>query len=208
MQQIYVESELTPFQLPRQQLRFPLALRQPRGFKPHRPQTWPRLDGRLEFVAGELLFMPPGADFQQDVSAETIRLLGNWSVLHPDYVVAGNEAGMLLGGEVRGADAAVWKRGRVGTHRGTFRRVPPVLAVEIAGEDEEEQFLRQKARWYLKNGVESVWLVFPRTRAVVVITGSRAQKIVGKKLLPAPSLPGLKLSARDLFRQLGSGDLT
>ena len=146
--------------------------------------------------------MPPCADFQEDVSAETVRLLGNWSVLHPEYVVAGNEAGMLLGGEVRGADVAVWKRSRLGAYKGTFRRVPPVLAVEIAGEDEEEQALREKARWYLKNGVELIWLVFPRTRVVLSITSSSARRIVGPKLLPAASLPGLKLSGQQLFRQL------
>ena len=39
-----------------------------------------------------------------------VRLLGNWSVAHSQFVVAGNEAGMLLDGEVRGADAAVWRR--------------------------------------------------------------------------------------------------
>ncbi len=202
MQHVHVDSELTPIRLPREQLLFPLALRQPRGFKPDRPKTWPHLEGRLEFVAGELLFMPPCADFQQDVSAETVRLLGNWSVLHPEYVVAGNEAGMLLGGEVRGADVAVWKRSRLGAYKGTFRKVPPVLAVEIAGEDEEEQALREKARWYLKNGVELIWLVFPRTRVVLSITSSSARRIVGPRLLPAASLPKLKLSAQELFRQL------
>lgn len=202
MQHVHVESEFTPIRLPREQLRFPLALRQPRGFKADRPKTWPHLEGRLEFVAGELLFMPPCADFQQDVSAETVRLLGNWSVLHPEYVVAGNEAGMLLGGEVRGADVAVWKRSRLGANKGTFRRVAPILTVEIAGEDEQEQELREKARWYLKHGVELVWLVFPRTREVLSITGSSVRRIKGSKLLPTASLPELTLTARELFRQL------
>ena len=52
MQHVHVESELTPIRLPREQLLFPLALRQPRGFKPDRPKTWPHLEGRLEFVGG------------------------------------------------------------------------------------------------------------------------------------------------------------
>lgn len=203
MQQVHIASDLTPITLSREQVRFPLPLRPPRGFQAHRPTTWPHLDGRLEFVAGELLFMPPCADYQQDVSAETVRLLGNWSVLHPEFLVAGNEAGMLLGGEVRGADVAVWTRSRVGAHRGMFRRVAPVLAVEIAGEDEDERALREKARWYVAHGVELIWLVFPRSRHVLAVTKSGVRRITGAKRLPVGSLPGLELTAKALFRQLG-----
>jgi len=57
MQRVHFESETTPIRLPRAQLRFPIPVRQPRGFRAERPATWPRLEGRLEFVGGEILFM-------------------------------------------------------------------------------------------------------------------------------------------------------
>lgn len=202
MQDVHFESESTPLRLPRAQLRFPIPVKLPRGFRAERPSTWPRLDGRMEYVGGEILFMPPCADFQQDVSTEAVRLLGNWSVAHPEYLVAGNEAGMILGGEVRAADVAVWKRSAVGPHRGVFRRVAPILAVEIAGEDEEEATLREKARWYLSHGVEVVWLAFPRERLVIACSGASGRKLKGAKLLPSGSLPDLAITARELFRQL------
>lgn len=104
MRQIRFTSNTTPLTLERASIRFPLRMTIPPGFRAQRPSTWPSVDGRLEFVEGELLFMPPRADYQQDVSAEIVRLLGNWSVEHPEFIVAGNEAGMLLNGEVRGAD--------------------------------------------------------------------------------------------------------
>jgi Uma2 family endonuclease len=202
MQRVHFESETTPIRLPRAQLRFPITVSQPSGFRAERPATWPRLEGRLEFVGGEILFMPPCADFQQAVSSETIRLLGNWSVEHPEYLVAGNEAGMILGGEVRAADVAVWKRSVAGPHRGVFRRVAPVLVVELAGEDEEEAALRAKARWYLSHGVEVVWLAFPRERLVISVTDAGSKRVKGARSLPAGSLPGSEITARELFRQL------
>lgn len=174
----------------------------PEGFRAESPSSWPRVSGRLEFVGGKLRVLPPCAVFQQDVSTEAVRLLGNWSVEHPEFLVAGNEAGMILGGEVRAADVAVWKRSQVGPHRGVFRRVAPILAVEIAGEDEEEHELRDKARWYLRHGVELVWLAFPRERAVIACTATGARKLKGSKLLPTGSLPELVISAGELFRQL------
>ncbi|MBL8918896.1 MAG: Uma2 family endonuclease [Myxococcaceae bacterium] len=200
MHQVHFVSEATPVTLDRSFVRFPLRLTAPRGFRPEQPGTWPRVEGRLEYVGGTLLYMPHCADYQQDVSAEAVRLLGNWSVAHPEFIVAGNEAGMILDGEVRAADVAVWRRADVGPHRGRFRRAPPVLAVEVAGEDEDEATLLAKARWYLSHGVKTVWLAFPEEREVFVVTSRRTRR-AGQ--LEAAGLPGLSLAANELFRQLG-----
>jgi Uma2 family endonuclease len=200
---VYFDPDHALLRLPRKQLRFPLPLKTPPGFRAAEPQSWPQVEGRLEYVDGELLWMPPCADYQQDVASEAVRLLGNWSVKHPEFIVAGNEAGMLLGGEARGADAAVWRKADVGVHRGTFRKVAPVLAVEVAGEDETEVVLREKARWYLGHGVEQVWLLFPKTRLVLVLGAKGMVKVKGRSLLPqVVSLPGLKVTAQSFFRQL------
>src|SRR5207249_11430519 len=88
----------------------------------------------------------------------------------PEFAVRTNEAGMRLGDDSRGADAAIWRRAHEGAYHGGFRRVPPVLAVEVAGRDEREPELRDKARWYLGVGVPIVWLVLPEQRAVIVVT--------------------------------------
>ena len=50
-----------------------------------------------------------------------------------------NEAGMRLGDDSRGADAAIWRRAKGDTYDGGFQRMPPVLAVEVAGRDEGER---------------------------------------------------------------------
>lgn len=203
MDYLYLDPDQALIRLPWKQLLFPLTLKTPKGFRVEEPQSWPRVEGRLEFIDGELLWMPPCADYQQDVASEVVRLLGNWSVKHPDFIVAGNEAGMVLGGEARGADAALWRKTDAGAHRGTFRRVPPVLAVEVAGEDETESTLREKAGWYLAHGVRYVWLVFPKARLVLAISAEEVRRVKGASRIPAgPELPGLKVAARSLFRQL------
>lgn len=180
---VHVYLELTPIRLPRALVRFPIRLTTRRGFRVDSPASWPTVDGRLEFVDGALLFWPPCVGFQQDVSAEAVRLLGNWSVLHPEFIVAGNEAGMLLDG-------------------GRFRRIPPILAVEIAGEDEDEASLVARARWYLKHGVKTVWLAFPEVREVIVVSARRTRRLRGASRLDALGLPDLEVTAVELFRQL------
>ena len=183
--------------------RFPIELRVPRGFRPDDPSTWPRLDGRLEYVGGRLLYMPPCADMQADVVPSIVALLVTWAQTHPEFVVSTNEAGMILGGDTRGADAAVWRRAEVAPYTGKYRRVPPVLAAEVAGDDEEEERLRAKARWYLDHGVAVVWLVLPEAREVIVLIAEDEHRYGGSEQLPAnASLPDLEPTADRFFHQL------
>jgi Uma2 family endonuclease len=186
----------------RGEVRFPVELRAPAGLSPEDPGTWPRVEGRLEYVGGRLLYMPPCGDVQE-VVMDVAFVLRSWAQGHPDFVIGGNEAGMILGGDVRGADAAVWRRSDLQPHTGGFRRVAPVLAVEVAGQDEEEEDLRQKAQWYAEHGVAVVWLVLPAGLEVVVMTaGGVSRHGLGSRLPEIPQLAGLEPEVDSFFQQL------
>lgn len=183
-------------------LRFPAELVPPPGFRPSRLATWPRVDGRLEWVEGKLLYMPPSADEQAAVVTGVVLELGLWAREHPEFIVGTNEAGMLLGKAIRAADAAIWRREEAHL-RGTLRRTPPILAVEVAGEEDTTSSLNTKARWYLDHGVEMVWLVFPKSRSVTVWGRARARSFRNGDKLPAPrALVGLAPRVRDMLFQL------
>jgi Uma2 family endonuclease len=153
-------------------VRFPIELIPPDGFDEERTETWPRIAGRLECVNGRLLYTPPSGDRQQDTVTDVVITLGMWARAHSEFVLGTNEAGMRLRGATRAADAAVWRRADLGGYRGGLRRVPPILAIEVAGEEETENALADKAAWYLDAGVEVVWIVLPDEREVVVVTQS------------------------------------
>jgi Uma2 family endonuclease len=186
--------------VPRIALRLPLELPLPDGFDVARENTWPAVTGRLEFVRGRLEYMPLCGEIQQRTAADVLTELNLWRRQHPEFVVGGNEAGMLLGGEVRAADAAVWPAGAA---QEGFARVAPVLAVEIAGADETPELLRDKARWYFAHGVPTVWIVLPQTRGVEILTPDGMTTIHGDDPVPAPAgLPGLTPIVAGFFRQL------
>jgi Uma2 family endonuclease len=174
------------------------------GTSADEPSTWPDVEGRLEFVEGRLLYMPPCADIQQDVAVDVVHLLRTWSESHAGFIVGGNEAGMKLGADIRAADAALWLRAAVGPSVGRLRQVPPLLAVEVAGQDEDESVLREKAGWYLRQGVLAVWLVLPESREVVLMRadGSESRHGSGGRLPPEPQLPGLTPDVSQFFAQL------
>jgi Uma2 family endonuclease len=183
-------------------VRFPVELRA-EGLDVSRPSTWPAIDGRLEYVGGRLLYLPPCADVQQDVAMDVAFVLRSWSETRPEFVVGGNEAGMKLGGDVRAADAAVWRGADLGSRTVHLRTVPPILAVEVAGEDEEERVLREKARWYLEHGVSTVWLVLPDSREVVIVTAGNETRCKSPDHLPSNAhLPGLEPAVARLFAQI------
>jgi len=183
-------------------VRFPVELRAEESTLGD-PSTWPKVEGRLELVGGRLLYMPPCADYQQDVAMDVAFVLRSWSEAHPEFVVGGNEAGMKLGGDVRAADVAVWRANTATPRSGRVRSTAPVLAVEVSGEDEAEQALREKARWYLEHGVAVVWLVFPDTREVVVLSAVGDTRLALGQTLPAhEQLPSLQPAVAQLFAQL------
>ncbi len=181
--------------------KFPVELHQPANFRASDPSSWPKLPGRLEFVGGRLLYMPPCGSPQQGVCADTVGLLRDWSRRHPGYWVGSNEAGMLLDDEVRAADAAVWRKSDVVRHG--YQRRPPLLAVEVEGDDEDETVLQRKASWYIGRGVRLVWLVLHSTREVIVVREGERRRFGIKQRLPAErALPGLRPRAADFFVQL------
>ena len=183
-------------------VRFPVELVPPDGFDPARLETWPRVEGRLEWVGGRLLYMPPCGEMQQATVADVVVVLGLWQRVHPEFSVGTNEAGMRLGEDSRGADAGVWRQR---PQRWGFRREPPVLAVEVAGQDEDADALREKARWYLTQEVPVVWIVLPGQREVIVVTSAgERHHAIGEQLPVHEALPGLQPQVADLFRQVSA----
>jgi Uma2 family endonuclease len=186
-------------------VRFPVELEPPAGFDPERVETWPRVEGRLEWVEGRLLYMPPCGTLQQQTVADVVTTLGIWLRSHAEFALGTNEAGMILRDGVRGADAAIWRRAALGPAHGGFARVPPTLAVEVSGRDEAETALRAKARWYLQRGVEVVWLLLVKEREVIVRTREgESRHRMGEHLPSHASLPDLTPTIADLFRQISA----
>jgi Uma2 family endonuclease len=187
-------------------VRFPVELTPPDGFDPARLETWPRVEGRLEWVGGRLLYMPPCGVLQAQAVADLVFTLVSWVRQYPDFVVGTNEPGIRLGDATRAADAAVWRRTALGRPEPVFAHVPPLLAAEVAGRDEGEPALIDKARWYLGVGVEVVWVLLPEQREVIAITAAGARRYgTGEQLAADARLPGLTPAVDELFRQVAAG---
>ncbi len=189
--------------VPRAAISLPLAFPPPPGFRADDVGTWPPVEGRLEYLDGELLYMPPCAEHQQLTAADVTRTLMNWASQHPEFMVGSNEAGMMFGRDVRAGDAVVYRESDLAVRNEGLIRAIPVLVVEISGRDEPIDYLRSKAQWYIDRGVAVVWLISPQDRTVHVVTqGSEERYQVGEQLSAHAELPSLTPTVDELTEQV------
>lgn len=128
--------------------------------------------GRCELVEGEIVPMSPTNMEHAFIEMNIGRLLGNF--------VAERKIGWVLVGEVgvyiqrdpdtvRGADVAFISKQRLPQRPGEgFLKVMPELVVEIVSSNDTWSDLHTKLEEYFEAGVEQVWMVEPKRRAVRV----------------------------------------
>lgn len=91
-------------------------------------------------------------------------------------------------------------RNRVLVERGAAPYMPD-LAIEIMSPDDSLRDLRKKARYYLANGSQLVWLVIPQKRLVEVYTPDDDFVLTeGDILTGGDVLPGFTLAVKDIFQ--------
>jgi Uma2 family endonuclease len=80
--------------------------------------------------------------------------------------------------------------------------VPPDLAIEIISPDQTFGEMAEKAADYLLAGVTRVWIVDPRAQSITVfVPDALPITYRGDRCLEDPHLPGLTLTAQQLFQR-------
>jgi Uma2 family endonuclease len=156
-------------------------------------------------VRGEVVeTMPPGG-LHGIVASEIVVRLHTWARGGPRGHV-GVESGFLLTRNpdtVRGPDVFY-----VGPERTpdagvpeTYWEVAPDLAVEVVSPGEGADDVREKVRDYLAAGTRLVWVVYPRTREVVVHTPDSLSRAYGEgdTLEAFDALQGFTCAVAELF---------
>lgn len=97
-------------------------------------------------------------------------------------------------------DLSVNSRQRPVVREGSVPQMPE-LAVEIKSPTDSIKRIREKAHYYLANGAQVVWLVFPNKRYVEVYQlDGEMEVLVGDDLLDGSDvLPGFTMSVADVF---------
>jgi Uma2 family endonuclease len=75
----------------------------------------------------------------------------------------------------------------------------PDIAVEVISPSERTSDTRQKLDAYLHHGTREVWQVYPKSRGVMVYSGTTAVTLAIGETITTTLLPGFSLPVQSLF---------
>ena len=163
---------------------------------------------RFEVINGEL--RERNMSFRSSLIAQMVaRFLWRWiDAGHPGWV-SGEAGGLTIfgwtAGDVRMPDLAFTSRSRLPHPPKTgWSSVPPEFAVEVVSPNDQVADAEDKARDYIRAGVDLVWVVVPSTESVHVWRkdGSRSVLQSGETLSGEDVLDGFSVAVADLFAEL------
>ncbi len=158
-----------------------------------------------ELVRGEVTELPPPTKPHGVLTANTTRMLGNYTFQRRKGYITSNDTGVILEREpdtVRGPDVAYYEDAK------TFREVHPKygevlprLAVEILSPNDRASQVMRKITDYLRARVSLVWVLDPESETLTVYRPDQAPRVIQKdeEVTGEDVLPGLACKVADFF---------
>ena len=162
--------------------------------------------GSAELVDGEIVELSPGGYTHSLVTTNICRLLGDYARANRLGRVLTNELGIHVQQSPprsRGADITFisFETLPPGEAPTGFLTFPPDLIVEVLGDDDTINKLREKIGDYHRFGVRMVWVADPRTRSLALFPRGEPESTLreGERISGGEILPGLSLPVARLF---------
>jgi len=170
----------------------------------HRPEN---ANKRLELVEGEIREMTPAGGEHGEVTFDLGLFVGNFVKKHNLGRVTAAETGYVLFKNPKGKDTVRGPDiGFISIERapqpfaGKFIPMPPDLAVEVVSPEDAADEVDEKVQLYLRYGVRLVWVVYPKTKAIIVHTADSMYRLsVNDTLDGGDVLPGFTLKVSEIF---------
>jgi Uma2 family endonuclease len=156
----------------------------------------------LELVAGRIVREPRPQRPHGNVVARLCRILLDYADAHGGVATA--DVGFILGRDpptVRGPDVAYLRKDRsYGDPTGWYEGAPD-LAVEVISPSNAAAEMQQKVAEYFDANARQVWVIYPRTRTVVVHSSASEARALreGDRIDGGEAFPGLSVPVSDCF---------
>jgi Uma2 family endonuclease len=164
----------------------------------------PEDGNKYELDQGELVVMPmPKSDHSLIIQYINHRL--SVYVLDKSIGWVFSEAAYLLKGEpesiARQPDVSFLSLSRVkATPRGEYFAGAPELAVEVVSPGNQAEELDIKVNQYLAYGSKEVWVVYPKTRSILIHQpGGRVRKLIAEDTITSDLFPAWSARVADFF---------
>ncbi|MCU1234446.1 MAG: hypothetical protein JWP63_2413 [Candidatus Solibacter sp.] len=163
----------------------------------------PEQPGKRELLKGELIELPPAEEKHNRIAHRLCRRLED-SLREAHCIREALELGdarMELGYQLSGNG---WVQPDVSvTHAlqalDKYFIDAPAIAIEVVSDGNSAEDLAFKTDLYFEYGAREVWLVYPKTRQIVVYTAGIARIIRVNESLTTPLLPNFAMSVAEIL---------
>ena len=166
------------------------------------PEAFDQNGNRIkdELIGGEVVKMPPASHRHDRIKNRIKRLLDRHLDRNPQLAM---ESLVEMGAEVSRydvfiPDVSLVKLDRCPEEERVFRGAPD-LAIEVVSPSDTPTRLKAKVDTYLLGGSETVWVVFPDSRSVMVYSGDSVHELKGDQSIEHPLLPGFSTKVSEFF---------
>jgi Uma2 family endonuclease len=166
------------------------------------PEAFDQNGNRIkdELIGGEVVKMPPASHRHDRIKNRIKRLLDRHLDRNPQLAV---ESLVEMGAEVSGydvfiPDVSIVKLDRCSEEDRVFRGAPD-LAIEVVSPSDTPRRLKAKVDTYLLGGSETVWVVFPDSRSVMVYSPGSVHEPEGDQSIEHPLLRGFSTKVSEFF---------
>jgi Uma2 family endonuclease len=153
-----------------------------------------------ELIGGEVVRMPPASRVHDLIKNRINRILIRYLDANPELsldtlVEIGAEVSKL---DVFIPDVSVFKIQRLSSDERVIRGAPE-LTIEVVSPNVKGKHLKRKVDSYLHSGSQSVWVVYPDARSVMVHTSDSVRELKADQNIEDPLLPGFSAPVSAFF---------
>ncbi|HUO33210.1 MAG TPA: Uma2 family endonuclease [Bryobacteraceae bacterium] len=154
-----------------------------------------------ELIGGEVVKMPPPSLPHDLIKNRINRILLRYMDAHPEVPL---ESLVEIGASVSDYDTfipdiSIVRRERLTPVERRIFQGAPDLAIEVVSPSDTMKHMKRKIDAYLANGSESVWVVFPDARSVMVHRAGSVHEFKPDQTLADPLLPGFSIPVAQFF---------
>lgn len=156
----------------------------------------------LEYINGEVVPKVAPDIRHMRLARELILEIGLYCRVHGGDVGPEGRVEFYPPGDTRFLlpDVAYWAPDR--PIEGSRAMLPPTIAAEVRSPGQSLPQLRERAAFFLANGVEECWIAVPESRTVEIFTKDGLRTLTDTDTLETPLLPGFSLSLATFFSAL------
>lgn len=153
-----------------------------------------------ELIGGEIVKVPPASKLHDLIKNRVNALLLRFLDLHPELeLIPLVEIGALVSDlDTFIPDVSVIQRSRLATPGRIFQQAPDI-AIEVVSPTDTARHLKRKVKAYLENGAQSVWIVYPEDRSVMVHSATSVREAKNDDSVTDALLPGFSCGVADFF---------